>query len=171
MNTIRLEFVRVLILEDLKEDVDLMIRQVRQVAADFEVFTARNREEFEQGLREFNPSLILADYLIPGFDGMEALFLAREHFPFVPFIFVTGTLNNEELAAQTVLSGASEFVLKNNLKRLSTVIAKVLSPAYASKQIHTKFEADRYEVDRLKQEIEQYEARLAEMKAELEKGK
>ena len=138
---------------------------------DLEVFIAKNKEQYLEGVNTFEPNLILCDYLLPGFDGLQALSIAQATLPLVPFVFVTGTLNNEELAAQTVLSGASEFVLKNNLKRLPDVIHKVLSPTFSSLQLHNKFKNDIAKIDQFKQEIAVYEARLAEMKTQLEKVK
>lgn len=69
--------------------------------------------------------VILADYSIPGFDGMTALTLARQHCPDVPFLFVSATIG-EELAIDTMLQGATDYVLKQRLGRLVPSVQRAL---------------------------------------------
>ncbi|MEM0993166.1 MAG: response regulator [Bacteroidota bacterium] len=74
--------------------------------------------------------LILTDYNLPDYNGLEALLVSKEKMPQVPFVFVTGTLNDEEKVAQAVLRGASGYILKDNLKeieeRLNPIIQQSL---------------------------------------------
>ena len=69
--------------------------------------------------------LILADYSIPGFDGMTALTLARQHCPDVPFLFVSATIG-EELAIDAMHQGATDYVLKQRLGRLVPSVQRAL---------------------------------------------
>jgi two-component system, cell cycle sensor histidine kinase and response regulator CckA len=69
--------------------------------------------------------LILADYSIPGFDGMTALALARQHCPDVPFLFVSATIG-EELAIDAMHQGATDYVLKQRLGRLVPSVQRAL---------------------------------------------
>ena len=80
----------------------------------------------ERELDEFRPDLILSDYTLPRFDGMAALSLARERAPAVPFLIVTGSVN-EETAVGCMKAGATDYLLKNNLARIGPAIEAALA--------------------------------------------
>src|SRR5260221_11534931 len=65
---------------------------------------------------------------MPGFDGLHALRTARELTPEIPFIFVSGTIG-EERAIEAIRAGATDYVLKNNLRRLGTAVKRALAEA------------------------------------------
>ncbi len=115
-----------LLLEDDESDVFLMKRQLERHLDKVELKVASTQEGYEALVRSANPDVILSDYRLPRYSGIEALLYARAHTPLVPFIFVTGALHNEELAADTILQGASGFVLKNNLDKLWQLLPSVL---------------------------------------------
>jgi diguanylate cyclase (GGDEF)-like protein len=81
--------------------------------------------DFVQALRNFSPDVIVSDFSMGGFDGMQALSLARELAPEIPFIFVSGTLG-EEYAIRALKSGAHDYVLKTNLIRLVPAVERAL---------------------------------------------
>ncbi len=83
------------------------------------------RQAFVAALKEGQMDLILADYSIPGFDGMTALILARQHCPDVPFLFVSATIG-EELAIDAMHQGATDYVLKQRLGRLVPSVQRAL---------------------------------------------
>jgi len=83
------------------------------------------RQAFVAALKEGRMDLILADYSIPGFDGMTALILARQHCPDVPFLFVSATIG-EELAIDAMHQGATDYVLKQRLGRLVPSVQRAL---------------------------------------------
>jgi signal transduction histidine kinase len=83
------------------------------------------REAFLNALREGGYDLILADYSIPGFDGMTALGLAREEAPEIPFLFVSATIG-EELAIDAMHQGATDYVLKQRLGRLVPSVRRAI---------------------------------------------
>ena len=85
----------ILILEDVPADASLMERELRKAGVAFITRCVETEEDFVKGIQEFKPDLILADYTLPSFDGLSALAIAREQCPEVPFIFVTGSLNEE----------------------------------------------------------------------------
>ena len=115
-----------LLLEDDDSDVFLMRRQLERHLEHVELMIASSQEDYEAMVQSGRPDVILSDYRLPRYSGIEALLYAREHNPLVPFIFVTGALHNEELAADTILQGASGFVLKNNLAKLWKLLPEVL---------------------------------------------
>ncbi len=125
----------ILMLEDMKTDAELVKRQV-QKAVPQAVFTiARNRAEFFEKIEWAVPDLVLADYNLPDINGLEALLHIREKKKFLPFIFITGILNDEEKVAEAVLKGASGYVLKENL---STLPEKVLDVLQKTKEQQSK---------------------------------
>lgn len=119
---------RILILEDIATDADLARHELRRSNFVFTLHRVETEAEFIQALTEFKPNLILADYTLPTFDGMEALAISQRIVPDVPFIFVTGTLG-EELAIETLKNGATDYVLKQRLSRLGPSVKRALSEA------------------------------------------
>jgi signal transduction histidine kinase len=116
---------RVLLLEDDLADAELIKYALSQSGLPHLLERVDGREEFLQSLEKLKPDLILSDYHLPGFDGLEALDLAREKVPDTPFIFVTGTLG-EERAIETLKRGASDYVLKNSLTQLVPAVHRAL---------------------------------------------
>ena len=111
----------ILIVEDVPTDAELAEREVRQVLPDCEFLRVETREEFLAALSSFRPDVILSDYMLPSFDGMAALKLAQEHTPDVPFILVTGSMN-EETAVECMKAGACDYVIKEHLRRLGSAL-------------------------------------------------
>lgn len=120
------EIFKVFILEDMEADLLLTKRQVRKFLPSVLFAVARNRTEFEAKLIEFQPDIVLSDYNLPDMNGLEALLYVREHLDSTPFVFITGILNDEERVAETILNGASGYLLKENLQRLPSLLASVL---------------------------------------------
>ena len=96
--------VRILMLEDVATDAELVERELRKGELDFTATLTTTEEDFERELIEFRPDVILADYSLPGFDGVEALSIAQDRCPDVPFVFVSGAIG-EELAIETLKKG------------------------------------------------------------------
>lgn len=122
---------KVFLLEDMEEDMALNKRQVRKFNASVLFATARNRVEFEEKLVDFQPDIVLSDYNLPDMNGLEALLYVREHLDSTPFIFITGMLNDEERVAETILNGASGYLLKENLHNLPDLLERVLAKSSA----------------------------------------
>lgn len=119
---------RVLLLEDDELDAELTERQLHKAGIAFVGRRAATRDDFIAGLAEFRPDLILADYSLPGFDGLSALKITREQAPTVPFIFVTGVMG-EEFAIDTLHQGAADYVLKGHLSKLGPAVSRALQEA------------------------------------------
>lgn len=108
---------RILLLEDMALDAELIQRASQQSQARFEFRWVQNRDAFLEALDQFVPEVILSDYLLPDINGLEALRLAAQWDPRVPFIIVTGSIN-EETAVECMKAGATDYVLKERLGRL-----------------------------------------------------
>lgn len=120
--------IRILLLEDSAPDAELERAKLEDYGMDVELERVDSRDRFIDVLQTRCPELILADYNVPAFDGMEALLLARETCPAVPFIFVTGALG-EERAIELLVRGATDYVLKDRLERLGPSVARALREA------------------------------------------
>lgn len=121
-----MEKLRILINEDMPSDSELLEYEIRKGGFDFIATRVATREGFVAALEEFDPDIIISDYHLPSFDGMQALSLAREHSPLLPFIIVTGAMN-EETAVECMKAGADDYVLKEHLRRLVPAIGLALA--------------------------------------------
>lgn len=101
---------RVLSVEDNKSDFLLIQQQLRQSDLDFEIRRVETEQELRSVLKEYVPDIILSDYSLPTFDGMRALLIAKELAPSIPFILVTGSVN-EQTAVDCLKAGADDYVL------------------------------------------------------------
>lgn len=122
---------RVMILEDRTPDQTLIKRQVNKYRQDCLFLVAKDKETYTQKLDWFLPDLILADFNLPGYTGLEALIYAKEHKPFIPFVFVTGGLKPENHLSEIILKSADGFVNKDKLNTLSVVLENVMESSQA----------------------------------------
>src|SRR4051812_3746415 len=116
---------RILILEDVPMDAELVEYELERARIPFVAHRVDSRDSFLRSLEEFRPDIILSDYTLPRFDGMTALSLAREQLPTVPFLIVTGSVN-EETAVGCMKAGATDYLLKSNLARIGPAIEGAL---------------------------------------------
>jgi len=116
---------RILILEDVPTDAELMIEELAEAGMTFVSKRVSTKASFVSAIADFSPAIILSDYSLPSFDGLAALKIAREKCPDVPFIFVSGALG-EEMAIDLLKKGATDYVLKNRLSRLEPAVSRAL---------------------------------------------
>jgi PAS domain S-box-containing protein len=121
---------RILILEDVPMDAELVEYELERARVPFEARRVDTRESFLDQLAAFQPDVILSDFTLPRFDGMSALALAREHAPSVPFLIVTGSVN-EETAVGCMKAGATDYLLKSSLARIGPAIEGALATVRA----------------------------------------
>lgn len=120
--------IHILMLEDDAADAELTKFALRKGGVNFSVARVETRDEYLRALEERPPGLILSDYSLPGFNGHDALAIARDRCPETPFIFVTGTMG-EEVAIETLKSGATDYVLKTRLTRLVPAVNRAVREA------------------------------------------
>ncbi len=130
---------RILILEDVPSDADLMEGALRQAGFAFSARRTDTREGFIEALKSFRPDVVLCDYKLPKFDGLSAIKLVREKSAGLPVIAVTGELG-DEAAAALIRAGANDFILKDRLARLGAAVERAMTEAPA---IHARAEAER----------------------------
>ena len=121
-----------LLLEDNPDDAELMVRELKNAKFVFEWKRVETEKAFREAIAE-KPDIILADYTLPTYNGMAAIELQQELSPEIPIIIVTGSLG-EERAVECLKSGATDYVLKENLDRLSYVVKRTLKEVDEYKQ-------------------------------------
>ncbi len=115
----------ILHLEDDPNDAELIRSILEEEGVKAHLFCVEKRAEFREALKKGSFDIIFADYSLPDFDGMAALKIAKQIRPELPFIFVSGTLG-EELAIESLKSGATDYVLKQRLIRLVPSLNRAL---------------------------------------------
>jgi len=118
----------ILHLEDSPPDAELVHATMLDGGIDCVMRRVETRADFQAAVKEGCFDLTLADHSLPSFDGISALAISRELCPDVPFIFVSGALG-EELAIETLKSGATDYVLKERLERLVPSVRRALREA------------------------------------------
>jgi CheY-like chemotaxis protein len=119
--------IRILILEDTTSDAALINFELMEAGFNFTQLWVANEKEFLRALDEFSPDLILSDYDLPQYNGALALAEVKRRLPEVPFILVTGALDEDpERIGKILARGASDYVLKDRLDQLAPAIYSVL---------------------------------------------
>ncbi len=112
---------RILVVEDLPTDMEIMQREIRKAEINCIFKCVDTKEDFINAMNEFKPEFILSDYALPQFDGMQALAIAKKYDPTIPFIIVTGSMN-EETAVACIKAGAEDYVIKEHIRQLAPAI-------------------------------------------------
>ena len=119
---------KILLVEDSAADADLISHVLRKISMDVQFRRVDNASRLRTAIEEFAPHIILSDFTMPGFSGHDALVLASEMAPQVPFVFVSNTIG-EDVAIEALQRGAADYVLKDNLRRLPPAIERALRAA------------------------------------------
>jgi diguanylate cyclase (GGDEF)-like protein len=120
--------VNLLFIEDSRDDVQLALLALERDGLRPSWKHVATEMELREALKSSTPDAILSDFTMPEFDGLAALKIARDVAPRVPFIFVSGTIG-EERAIEAIRLGATDYVLKDNLRRLGTALRRALAEA------------------------------------------
>ena len=119
---------RVLLIEDVEADAELILHLLKRFGLSVISCRVESEAQLRRVLPEFRPSVILSDYELPGFNGQAALKVVRELDTSVPFLFVSGKMN-EEVAIGTLQRGAVDYIFKNNLARLGPAVVRAVNEA------------------------------------------
>ncbi|MEO8200985.1 MAG: PAS domain S-box protein, partial [Gemmatimonadota bacterium] len=115
----------VLFVEHNRTDVELCVAELQRASFDVHVDVAETPEQFA-ALLNLNPyDVVLADYRLPGWTGMDAFAVLKARSVDIPFILITGTLG-EERAVDCVKEGVADYVLKLNLARLPLAVRRAM---------------------------------------------
>ncbi len=117
--------IRVLIVEDVPADAELLEAELRRGGLDVELRRVEEEGPFRSALEEYRPDVVLSDYTLPRFDGLAAVRVTLERHPEIPVIIVTGSVN-EETAVRCLKAGAVDYLLKERLGRLPSAVQAAL---------------------------------------------
>ena len=120
--------IRVLINEDNKGDVILLLNELSNSGLNMLVEVVQTQKDYEDRIRDFKPHIILSDYSQPFFNGEAAFAVQQQIAPHIPFILVSGTLG-EEVAVDLIKSGGVDYVVKSRLFSLVPKITRALAEA------------------------------------------
>ena len=119
--------IRVLIIEDSKDDFELMLRELKKGSFEIIHKLVEDSDELLKALEQ-EWDVIISDYSLPGFTGYDALKICNEKGIDTPFIMVSGTVG-EDIAVDMMKSGAKDYIMKNNLARLFPAIEREIAEA------------------------------------------
>lgn len=119
------EELKVLILEDVEFDAELMEYEMRREGLKFTSQRVETEKDFIRELDDLKPDVILVDHSLPQFDGVSALEITKRRSPLTPFIFVSGKIG-DEFAVDMLKKGATDYVFKNNLSKLVPAIKRAI---------------------------------------------
>jgi len=120
---------RIILVEDEETDAVLIKRQIAKIVEKPQIKVVKDLPGFEGIFTSFLPDVIISDYNLPTGTGLDILQLAKSIDETIPLIFITGALDDDELAADTILSGASGFILKKHMNVLAEKLEPLLKQA------------------------------------------
>lgn len=123
-----MEKLQIIMVEDSVDDAEIIQFELKSAGFDFNAQVVKNRQDFIRALKSDTPDIILSDFTMPNFDGLSALKVAKEEAPYVPFVFVSGTIG-EERAIEALKNGATDYILKDHLISLGPKIKRALTEA------------------------------------------
>lgn len=165
MQTTRL--VKTLIVDDSEDDAVLLVKELARNGLQAEYKVVANAKDMANALKNEAWDLVLCDFVIPGFGGMEAMSVFKEFGDDIPFILVSGKIP-DEAAIDALKSGAGDFISKKNLSRLCPAIIRELDDT------NTRAEKKKAikELIQTKKELEELNKTLAEkVEEEVEKNR
>jgi len=143
------QIIRILYVDDSPHDRALVHDALMLDHTGFSLITATSHEEFEAHLAEGGYDLILSDFNILGYEGLQVLDRVRELTPHIPVVIVTGT-GSEEIAAEAMKRGAFDYVIKtpNHIQRLPFTVHTVLERKHLQEEHKRAYEALRASEER-----------------------
>jgi signal transduction histidine kinase len=147
-----------LMVEDNEADCDLIIRELKAGGFHFTSETSQTAEQFRTNIRALRPDIVLADYNLGQWRGIEAVEILRQEGLNVPVILVTGALG-DTTAVECIKQGATDYVLKDSLQKLPHAIRRALHEQQLRQQrreAEEKLAKKVRELARTNQDLEQF---------------
>jgi PAS domain S-box-containing protein len=119
---------RLLLIEDSDDDELLLLRELRRGGWDVTHERVQTAAAMIAALERAPWDILISDYSMPQFNGLEAVAIAREKAPELPFLLISGTVG-EEVAVEAMKAGANDYLFKGNLKRLHPAVQRELREA------------------------------------------
>ncbi|HEV8542754.1 MAG TPA: response regulator, partial [Verrucomicrobiae bacterium] len=144
---------KVLLVEDSKNDADLLLHALKQAGYQPTLSVVQNASGMRAQLEKQSWDLVISDYVIPGFGGLEALEVLKESGSDTPFIIVSGKIG-EDVATEALQAGANDYLLKDRLTRLGPAIQRALKEASHRRQRNQAEHALRESEERYRRLVE-----------------
>jgi PAS domain S-box-containing protein len=125
--------IHILLIEDNRADAALLKQTLQRQYKTFKMDCVENEAGFARAMQKKDYDIILSDYMLPSYSGMDALKYRNEHFPLIPFIIVTGSLN-ESIAVDCMKAGADDYIIKEHLDRLGMSIKRAIQGKQTEKE-------------------------------------
>jgi DNA-binding NtrC family response regulator len=142
---------RVLIVEDSEDDTLLLVRELRRGGFEPEFIRVETPEDLGAALKDREWDLVISDYLMPHFSGLDAFRMVRESGLDLPFIIVSGKIG-EDTAVEAMRVGVHDYIMKDNLLRLAPAVQREIEDA-----------RNRAEHRKAREELLKYRERLEEL--------
>jgi PAS domain S-box-containing protein len=127
---------RVLLVEDSVDDAILVIRQLQKDGYEPIYERVEDAQSMTEALEHQPWDIIITDYVLPQFSGLEALEIIQQRQPDIPCIVLSGKIT-DETAVAAMRAGARDYIMKDNLKRLGSVIARELDEFAIRREVAT----------------------------------
>lgn len=124
---------RILFVEDMEEDAVLMVRELKRGGFDPSWERVDEEQALQDALRGSRWDIVISDYSMPSFSGVEALKIVKEHNDQTPFIIVSGIIG-EQTAVEVMKAGAQDYFLKSAITRLPLAVDRELREAQARRK-------------------------------------
>ncbi|MEZ5644592.1 MAG: response regulator [Burkholderiaceae bacterium] len=127
--------VRILHLEDSRVDHALVKFALQRSQLNCELVLVDTLEDFEREVQTGRHDIVLADYHLPGFSGMDAWQILQARRSDLPFVILSGAIG-EAAAVEAMHEGVSDYLLKDNMQRLAHVVERAIEVAQARRAKH-----------------------------------
>ncbi|MCE2680001.1 MAG: response regulator [Burkholderiales bacterium] len=140
---------RILVVEDSESDFELLQYRLRTLPQPVEAMRVEEEKGLAIALSQAPWDLVISDHRLPGFSSEEALDQVRAKDPDIPFLIVSGAIG-EDIAVEAMRSGADDYLMKDNLKRLIPAIERSLRGANEKKAKRRALQEQRTSEDKLR---------------------
>jgi DNA-binding NtrC family response regulator len=120
--------IKILIAEDSEDDAALLVRRIKKDGLDPVYKRVNSLKEMKNAINKEEWNIILSNYNMPNFSGLDAINLLRQKNSDIPLIIISGTVG-EDAAVKTIRKGANDYLTKDNLVRLVPSIRRELQEA------------------------------------------
>ena len=128
-----------MIVEDVDDDAALLVRHLNKAGYAIDFKRVDRAGDFSDSLQDADWDVIISDFSLPGFTGLDALEILKAHGRDIPFIIISGTIG-EETAVAAMKAGAADYLMKDNLTRLVPAVVREIADA---QERHARREAER----------------------------
>ena len=142
---------KVLIVEDSEHDAALLLRELQKAGYSVVHRRVETADEMTDALESEHWDVVLSDYVLPSFSGLDAIRVVRRKDANLPLIIISGQIG-EDTAVEAMKAGAQDYIIKGNLKRLGPAIERELNEA-----------ENRRQLKKAEDEVEAYHANLEQL--------